>query len=259
MELARGDSALGWLRYAMHSPMALLWSRFGVATTSDRPMRNRKLVAATVLRGKGIEVGALHEPLVVPPWIAVRYVDRLSVAELRAHYPELDALPLVEPDIIDNGEALPTVPDRSEDFLIANHFIEHCEDPIGALTNFCRVVRPGGTIYLAVPDKRHTFDKTRALTPFEHLVRDHEEGPDWSRRDHYHEVVTVTESVAEEERIRARLDDLMGKRYSIHFHVWTHTSFLVFLCATAERYQLPFEIELAMRNGMESIFVLRRC
>src|SRR5690349_4069177 len=79
------------------------------------------------LAGEGIEIGALHKPLPLPSGAAVRYVDRMSVRDLRSHYPELAGWKLVEPHIIDNGETLATVPDNSVDFVIANHFIEHTE------------------------------------------------------------------------------------------------------------------------------------
>jgi SAM-dependent methyltransferase len=96
------------------------------------------------LSGDGIEIGALHEPLGVSNRARVRYVDRTSVAELRIHYPELSNLPLVPIDILDDGETLSSIGDDCVDFVIANHMLEHCEDPLGALSTFLRVVRPGG-------------------------------------------------------------------------------------------------------------------
>ena len=62
-------------------------------------------------------------------------------------------------------ESLATIPDGSQDFVIADHFIEHCQDPISALTIHFRVLKTGGILYMAVPDKRFTFDKDRPVTP----------------------------------------------------------------------------------------------
>ena len=91
----------------------------------------------------------------------MRYVDRMPVTLLRRHYPELDELPLVEiDDVGDDGERLQTIEAQSQDFVIANHLLEHTEDPISTIRNWLRVLRPGGVIYMAVPDKRHTFDMT---------------------------------------------------------------------------------------------------
>ena len=55
----------------------------------------RTQIARRYLRGKGMEVGALHNPLVVPAGATVRYVDRMDVDQLRFHYPELASCALV--------------------------------------------------------------------------------------------------------------------------------------------------------------------
>ncbi len=119
---------------------------------------DREAVASHYLKGTGIEIGALHNPLKVSSSAKIKYVDRMPVAELRKQYPELASKDLVEADIIDNGEKLATVANASQDFVIANHFIEHCENPIDALKNLARVLKKDGIIYMCVPDKRYTFD-----------------------------------------------------------------------------------------------------
>jgi hypothetical protein len=50
----------------------------------------RHELAAELLRGSGIEIGALNLPMVLPAGVSVRNVDRMTVPELRAHYPDLD-------------------------------------------------------------------------------------------------------------------------------------------------------------------------
>jgi hypothetical protein len=68
----------------------------------------RETIARVYLRGNGIEIGALHHPLKVSRWARVKYVDRLSVPDLREQYPELDSEDLVNVDILDDGESLRT-------------------------------------------------------------------------------------------------------------------------------------------------------
>ena len=139
--------------------------------------QTRDAIAAIFLRGDGIEIGALHQPLHLPASARVKYVDRMTVPELRRQYEELADMPLVETDIIDNGEQLTTIGDSTEDFVIANHFIEHCQNPIQTFHNLSRVLKLGGVLYLAVPDKRFTFDADRPCTTIDHIMRDFSEGP----------------------------------------------------------------------------------
>ncbi len=121
----------------------------------------RAFLGGRILGGSGLEIGALHSPQAVPGGCRVRYVDRLDVEGLRAHYPELNELPLVPVDIIDDGETLATIAEGSQDFIIAHHFLEHTQDPIGTIARHLDVLRPGGVLFMAVPDKRETFDVDR--------------------------------------------------------------------------------------------------
>jgi SAM-dependent methyltransferase len=228
-----------------------------IVASERRHVGVRRRLAQQYLAGDGVEIGALFLPLSVPAGVSVRYVDRMGVAELRDQYPELDGFDLVAPHIVDDGEVLAGVPDSSVDFVIANHFIEHCEDPIGTLSNHLRVLRPGGTVYMAVPDCRFTFDRDRPVTSVAHLEKDHLEGPEWSRRAHYEEWERSHRGGSVEE-IAARADDLEVRDYSIHFHVWTPTAFLELLAHCRAELGLPLEVEALERNDHEFIVVMSR-
>jgi predicted SAM-dependent methyltransferase len=215
----------------------------------------RRAIAHMFLRGDGIEIGALHRPLQVPPCARVKYVDRMPAADLRKHYAELAHEDLVEADIIDNGEQLETIGDSTEDFVIANHFIEHCQNPIQALQNHFRVLKPGGVLYLAVPDKRFTFDVDRPCTTIEHILRDYREGPDWSKRQHFEEWSRLVNKFQGIDADKGT-EYLLKIDYSIHFHVWGAAELLE-LITTAQRF-VTFEVELFLRNGFESVLILRK-
>lgn len=217
----------------------------------------RREIAFRYLNGEGIEIGALHSPLEVPRSARVRYMDRLPVDQLRKQYPELEEQYLVEVEIVGNGELLETVADNSLDFVIANHMIEHCQNPLLAIENYMRVLRQGGVIYMAVPDKRHTFDSDRPNTGIDHLARDYDEGPEWSRHGHFEEYARLVDKVpaSELEEKTARLIEI---DYSIHFHVWTPADFMEMLLYCRQSIARELEIELFRKNGMESIFILRK-
>jgi SAM-dependent methyltransferase len=176
---------------------------------------------------------------------------------LRRHYPELAAEPLVEVQIVDDGETLATQADASADFIIANHFIEHTQDPLGTLENHARVLRTGGVLYLAVPDRRRTFDVDRPATPLEHVIRDHRDGPAWSRKGHQEEWARLVDKVPEGEVAR-EVERLEREDYSIHFHVWQPSEFTELLDYARGEGGLPFSLEALKANDFEFIAVLRR-
>jgi hypothetical protein len=223
------------------------------------PEGPREQLARQFLRGRGIEIGALSHPLWTPPEAAVTYVDRLDVPGLRRHYPELAALPLVPVDVVDDGETLKTFQPSSQDFIIANHFLEHTQDPIGTLRRFLAVLRPQGIVYMAVPDKRWTFDRDRPVTPLEHLYRDHAEGPAWSYRSHVREFAELVAG-HRGEALEPAVRWIEERNMSIHFHVWTQQGLLEMLIDVRRRFSLPFDVEAVTlhRARVETIVVLRK-
>jgi SAM-dependent methyltransferase len=216
----------------------------------------RRVIAAAFLCGDGIEIGALHQPLIVPRAARVTYVDRMAVAELRNQYPELANEPLVETGIVDDGETLATIKDATQDFVIANHFIEHCENPLLMFQNLFRVLKPAGVVFMAVPDKRFTFDVDRPCTTLDHVLRDFSEGPEWSKRQHYEEWIRLVHKRTDAAQVDVDTEYLINMKYSIHFHVWSAPELLELLQALQRI--LPFELELFLRNGVESLIVLRK-
>jgi SAM-dependent methyltransferase len=217
--------------------------------------RGRRRLARRYLRGEGIEVGALNEPLRMPRGAGVRYVDRLDTPALRKRFPELVGVELVEVDVIDDGETLATFPDGALDFVVANHVIEHTEDPIAALGAWLRVLRPAGVAFLAVPDMRHTFDRGREQTSAEHVLRDHREGPAASRAGHYEEWAGRVMGAADPAAEGARLD---AAGEEIHFHAWTREGFAELLEAARSVLPVAFEVEELAPNRHEFVAILRR-
>jgi O-antigen biosynthesis protein len=231
-------------------------SMWGSGSTPAETLRTREVIATTFLRGDGIEIGALHQPLRVPTTAHVKYVDRMTVSQLRCQYPELAAEALVEPDIIENGEQLTAIGDGTQDFVIANHFLEHCQNPILTVQNLLRVLKSGAVLYLAVPDKRFTFDANRASTTIEHITQDFVQGPEWSKEQHFEEWARLVNKRSDKAQVGEEVRRLIEMDYSIHFHVWGAAE-LVELVATLQRFA-RFELELFQRNGFETILILRK-
>jgi SAM-dependent methyltransferase len=242
------------------------------APSSEAPpppvyLNARAEFAARYLAGDGLEIGGLHQPLATPPQARVSYVDRMRTDELRREYAELADWDLVEVGVVDDGERLETIAPESQDFIIANHFLEHCQNPIGTIETHLGKLKPGGVLFYAVPDKRYTFDFRRPVTPLEHMVADYEKGPEHSRRGHYEEWCRLVfhepssgdpEQAHSEEWVAAQTQHLEEIDYSIHFHVWTQAEFLQLILACRERFDDAFDIEAGGRQGIEYIVVLRK-
>ena len=219
------------------------------------PARDR--LARKYLSGAGLEIGALHLPLRVPEGATVKYVDRAPVENLYENYPELSLFRLTPVDIIDNGETLDSVPPSSQDFIIANHFLEHCENPVRTLMTHVSRLKPGGVLYLAVPDKDKTFDKRRPVTRLDHIIKDYESGPEWSRFEHYREWARLVEQCPE-----AKADDraqkLLAAQYSIHFHVWRQADFQELLEYLKIDLKQGFIIRETASSRNEFIFIIQK-
>lgn len=257
------------------------------ATTRPRPQRLcaardevRATVAASYLQGEGIEIGALTTPLPVPSGVRVRYLEKYTVAQMKAQFGVaglgladfgIDEAAVVSPDLLDDAETLARVGDNAQDFVIANHVLEHLQNPVRAFANMLRVTRHGGIVYLALPDMRRCFDHRRRPTPLEHVLRDYEQGPAWSRDQAYEEFARVfvaegmqkglldwCQGEAREARERETAETLKRIDFSIHFHAWTPEAMLEMFVAVKRRYALPFEFKLVLPNHDEVIFVFEK-
>jgi len=219
---------------------------------------NRKLISNNFIKGTGIEIGALHNPLFVNKKQAkVLYVDRMSVKDLREQYPELNDTNLVEPHYITDGETLTNIDDSTQDFVIANHFLEHCQNPILTIKNMLRVLKKDGILYLAIPDKRFTFDIDRPITTIEHLLKDYDDNGESSKLEHFREWVTFVDKVQGEKNIQKSIENLINTDYSIHYHVWTYKEIEAFLIYLIKNMNFPFEI-IKKSVEYESIYILRK-
>jgi len=212
---------------------------------------DRAALGKVYLRGEGLEIGGLDKPLKVPAGVRVRYVDFQTSGDLQKFNPGAAA---AEPDIVDDGATLGSVADSSQDFVIACHLIEHMEDPIGAVKNWLRVLRRGGIIFLAFPDKRFTFDAPRPVTPFAHLMEDHRDGGASSRFAHHEEIHRLVLGITDKRQILRNIEE-MGHT---HCHVWTQVEMLELLACLRKEAALDFELEAFVRNGGEMLVVLRK-
>jgi len=224
----------------------------------DDLLAQRQHVASRYLTGSGIEIGALDAPTPLPSAATARYVDFRPVAELHRQYPELDAGRFVNVDVVDDGERLATIADASLGFLIANHMLEHCENPLGTLRTHLRKVKSGGWLFYALPDRRLGFDSERPITPFEHLVDDDRDGGAGTRFGHYVEWAKFVRGISDDEAAAQHAKETLARRYSIHYHVWDSAAWFDTLARARPYLGGTFEVRHFEFTGTEIVCVLRR-
>ena len=129
--------------------------------------RREKLLSCLELRATtGVEIGPLANPVVSRDDGRIIYVDHQNAEELRQKYandPYVDVTKIVNVDAIWGSNTLQEAvgPGVGVDYVVASHVVEHVPDLISWLEELRAVLRPGGTVRLAVPDRRYTFDYLR--------------------------------------------------------------------------------------------------
>lgn len=77
-------------------------------------------------------------------------------------FPESCKLLADRPQFADVGETLP-IPDESADLVILQEVIEHLPNQLFALQEICRVLKPGGELFLTTPNKSSLVAKLSYL------------------------------------------------------------------------------------------------
>ncbi len=118
----------------------------------------------------GIEIGgAAHNSF----GLNTINVDRLG--DMDTHFKQYEINECGEAlkvDVVAEGNSLP-FEDKSFDFVISSHVIEHFYDPISALLEWARVARK--YIFIIVPHRQRTFDADKDLTTGAELHARHQQ------------------------------------------------------------------------------------
>jgi hypothetical protein len=143
--------------------------------------RSETLHSMFATTGKGLEIGPSHNPLM--PKAAgfdVEILDYLDAEGLRRKYAAagVDLSAVEEVDYIADGRPLTEVIGERQryDWIVASHVIEHVPDLVAFLIDCEALLKPGGSLVLAVPDKRCCFDILRPVSTVGQVLQAHVDG-----------------------------------------------------------------------------------
>jgi len=239
-------------------------------------VETRRYFSAKYLRGHGIEIGALGNPLPLSPGVSAYYVDRVPREESQRIYPDASSNPHIEPDRVEDGFALPSFAADSLDFVIGNHVLEHAPNFFGALSRWTDVIRVDGHIFAAVPLANECFDRKRSITDPVHFLEDYQcvqsgRISDFERNtlDHCREYLSLScpeihremgrvAQYYDAEELERRACEMMAGRVDMHYHTFSLQSMRNALELYMAAVRNNVVIAAIERSRLEIVFVLKK-
>lgn len=128
---------------------------------------------------------------------------------------------------ISEATDLRLIPNAAYDFVISSNCIEHVANPLQAIKEWIRVIKKGGVLLLAVPNKAYCFDHLRPTTPFAHLLDDFQQEVKENDLTHLNEILqwhdlTMDLPAGNLEQFKARSLKNFENR-ALHHHVFDLT------------------------------------
>lgn len=215
----------------------------------------RSTISEKYLSGYGAEVGAGDRPWPLPKQATAFYGDVRDLTGLELYFKNSNVRINGELD----AQTFSGISDNTFDFLISAHVIEHLPNPIGAIYQAMRVIKPSAVFILAVPELTKTFDQLRSPTPLTHLLQDAIDGGEpsrlWSCVEHIKYVHRyLTGETIPDDEVPQHAARLVEAKMDMHWHAWTGDTFLGMLRSIPK----IFTIETHESVANENIFVLRK-
>lgn len=198
----------------------------------------------------------------VPVYPQLAALDTLDYAERTLWsddgQAQAQSLTPVRRRLIGEAGSLNDTPADSYDAVLASHVLEHLANPLGALAEWSRVVRPGGQLLLIVPHRDGTFDHRRPVTPLAHLLQDAARKTGEEDLTHMQEILALHDlerdpGAPDRETFERRCRENASTR-AMHHHVFTSRSVVeaceaVGLEVLLLRPKEPFNIVCLCRVG----------
>ncbi|MEO7007829.1 MAG: methyltransferase domain-containing protein [Caldimonas sp.] len=145
------------------------------------PLPNYRAWQALVREKQGIEIGGPTKLFRrdLPLYRVAQSIDGVNFAtstmwegQLAEGAPYRYAKGKAGRQFIADATDLARLPAASYDFVLSSNNLEHIANPLKAVGQWLRLLRPGGHLVLVLPKKESNFDHRREITPFAHLLAD---------------------------------------------------------------------------------------
>jgi SAM-dependent methyltransferase len=117
------------------------------------------------------------------------------------------------------------IANASYDFVLSCHSLEHVANPLKAIKEWMRILKPGGKLVLILPDKQFTFDINRPYTTMDHLLQDYRMNVEEDDTTHFAEILQAHDVQADPgQTSAAELEELLRHNFQTrraHHHVFS--------------------------------------
>jgi SAM-dependent methyltransferase len=261
---ASDETMPAWVRrYIQDVTVRSKLNQFVLHRSIRNRLRARNWYARRYLSGRGIEIGAQQVPTDVSKDCTVEYVDVLSNELLVKRYglPSTELVPLTH--VID-GNDLSVYGTGELDFLIANHVLEHFDDPVGGGIEWIRILKEGGRLFVTLPNYRgNCYDFKRLPATSDHLTLDYHDIIGRTERNlkHYEDFArTLFEWEEGDPRATKQAVEWSSAGDRHHYHVYDEQTVkdVFSLVAKFSSHGLFYVDGLLSRNGFEFLVVLEK-
>lgn len=227
-------------------------------------------------KGKGLDVGPFDKPFIEAVFakdnaIKVDYVDLHTPEELKRIFNEIpDFNPVMADYVHDVSQQGFGFNATKYDFIILSHVLEHVMNPFFVVDEAIKKLKPGGILYIGLPDERFSEDNGRPLTHYDELLEIFDKKVKPIPDD---KVVAYLSSPAISQVSWVKKQLKSGKKFtkkqlqnererSFHVHVWNSGTalqhFSQFIIHRPYAKMVLVDLDVWENNGYETVMIFRK-
>ena len=172
-----------------------------------RRLKNFRLYSDCLQGKNGLEIGGpsniFQQKMILPLYPIIGSLDGCNFAARTIWEGELTAGQTYQFDrqrpkgyqYLNDAVDLRDIAGEKYDFVLSSHCLEHIANPLKALREWLRVLKPRGFLLLVVPAKKWSFDRKRPTTEMHHLLSDYENNVGEDDLTHLPEIIALSDVV----------------------------------------------------------------